>query len=125
MANLKQFENQQYLNIETFRKSGVGVKTPVWFAQDGDILYIWTDPESGKAKRIRNNPGVKIVPCKAEGTPVGDWVPAKATIDDSPEGIEHTQNLFKKKYGMMFRMFNFSGKIRGAKLTSIRVQLEA
>jgi hypothetical protein len=27
---------QQYLNIETFRKNGQGVKTPVWFVEDGD-----------------------------------------------------------------------------------------
>ena len=30
-----QFIKQKYLNIETFRKSGIGVKTPVWFAQAG------------------------------------------------------------------------------------------
>ena len=36
---LKQFEKQQFLNIETFRKNRQGVKTPVWFAQDGDRLH--------------------------------------------------------------------------------------
>jgi hypothetical protein len=40
------FQNQQYLSLETFRKNGQGVKTPVWFAQDGEVLYIWTQTDS-------------------------------------------------------------------------------
>jgi len=28
-----QFAKAKYLNLETFRKSGIGVRTPVWFAQ--------------------------------------------------------------------------------------------
>ena len=46
---LEEFENQKYINLETFRKSGVGVKTPVWFVQDRDVLYVWTQADSWKA----------------------------------------------------------------------------
>ena len=28
------FSGQRYLNLETFKKSGLGVKTPVWFAAE-------------------------------------------------------------------------------------------
>ena len=42
MNAFDQLKQQQYLNLETFRKSGVGVKTPVWFVQDGDTLYVRT-----------------------------------------------------------------------------------
>lgn len=28
------FAGQRYLNLDTFRKSGQGVKTPVWFAAE-------------------------------------------------------------------------------------------
>ena len=125
MSNaLELFENQQYLNIETFRKSGVGVKTPVWFARDGDALYIWTQADSGKAKRIRINPDVRIAPAKADGTPVGEWVPAKAHADASDEALSHVKRLLRKKYGASFTMFGLTGKMRGTKYTSIRVQVE-
>jgi hypothetical protein len=59
----KPFEKQKYLNIETFRKNGEGVRTPVWFVQDGEVLYARTIANSGKVKRIRNNGQVKIAPC--------------------------------------------------------------
>ena len=125
MSNaLAQFEKQQFLNIETFRKSGAGVKTPVWFARDGGALYIWTQTDSGKAKRIRINPDVRIAPAKADGTPVGEWVPAKAYADESDEALSHVKRLFKKKYGASFTTFGLMGKMRGAKYTSIRVQVE-
>ncbi len=32
------FDHQQYLNLETFRKNGAGVKTPVWFVEDGGTI---------------------------------------------------------------------------------------
>ena len=38
MNPLVPFADQQFLNLETFRKNGEGTKPPVWFVQDGDIL---------------------------------------------------------------------------------------
>lgn len=97
MKGIKQFENQQYLNIETFRKNGQGVKTPVWFAQDGETLRIWTQADAGKAKRIRRDGKVRIAPSTASGDPIGEWIDAHAAVLDSPEEVNHTAGLFKKK----------------------------
>jgi PPOX class probable F420-dependent enzyme len=103
--NLQPFEKQQYLNLETFRKNGQGVKTPVWFVQDGDALMIWTGANSGKAKRIRNNGKVRIVPSNASGSPSGEWVEAQAHVDDSSGTLAHVTQMFKKKYGLVFNFF--------------------
>ena len=72
------FTRQAYLNLETFRKSGAGVRTPVWFVQTGDTVYIRTAANSGKVKRIRNNHHVNIAPCKMNGDPLDEWLPALA-----------------------------------------------
>ena len=120
---LKQFEKQQYLNIETFRKNGQGVKTPVWFAQDGEALQVWTQAGSGKAKRIRNNGTVRVAPSTASGEPTGDWMDAHAQTNESPEAIKHVEKLMQKKYGVMFYIFGFLGKMRGgANYTAIKIQ---
>ena len=119
--NLKQFEKQQYINIETFRKNGQGVKTPVWFAQDGNALVIWTQDDSGKAKRIRNNEKVRVAPSTDSGEPVGEWVEAQARVDESGEAVSYTAKLFKQKYGFMFNVFAMLGKLRKAKYTAIKV----
>ena len=123
---LKQFEKQNYLNIETFRKSGQAVKTPVWFVEDEDALYVWTQTGSGKAKRIRNNGTVNIAPSTGSGEPVGEWLPARAQADESPTAIQRVEKLMKKKYGIMFNVFGFLGRLRmrgGAKYTAIKIQV--
>ncbi len=39
--NAAQFDGQNYISLETFRKSGLGVKTPVWFVlHDGPVIRI-------------------------------------------------------------------------------------
>lgn len=119
---LKQFEKQQYLNIETFRKNGEGVKTPVWFARDGETLHVWTQAGTGKAKRIRNNGAVRIAPCTPSGELLGEWQDAHAKTDESPEAIKHVEKLMQKKYGVMFYIFGFIGRMRGgAKYTAIAI----
>jgi len=106
-TQLDQFQNHPYLNIETFRKNGEGVKTPVWFAQDGDTVHVWTQASSGKVKRIRRNGCVRIVPSTMSGEPLGDWIPAQARADDSPEAIQAIKKLMTRKYGLLFRIFEF------------------
>src|SRR5260370_23304631 len=76
------FAGHKYLNLETFKKSGQGVKTPVWFAAEPSVeldsndakLYVYTIGVSGKVKRIRNNPRVNVAPCDMRGELKGGWV---------------------------------------------------
>lgn len=118
----EQFEDQQFLNIETFRKNGEGVKTPVWFVEEGDAFYVWTVANSWKAKRIRNNGTVKITPSTASGEPVGKWVDAYAKADASPEALKYVTKLLKKKYGLAFNGFQMMGKLRKEKYTTIKIE---
>jgi hypothetical protein len=70
----------KYIDLVTFRKTGVPVHTPVWFAEGDDRLYIFTNPNAGKMKRIRNNPRVEIAPSTIRGKPRGNHVAAVARI---------------------------------------------
>ena len=123
MSGLQSFDKQQYLSLETFRKNGNGVKTPVWFAQEGEQLFIWTESTSGKAKRIRNTATVKVAPSKGDGTPVGEWLAASAVVDESEAALQHVKGLMSKKYGFAFGFFELLGKLRRAKHTSIQVEV--
>ncbi len=99
------FAGHKYLNLETFKKSGEGVKTPVWFAAEPSAsldsgrakLYLYTIGVSGKVKRVRNNPRVKIAPCDMRGGVLGDWVEARAEIVTGEEAA-HGTRLLNKKY---------------------------
>ncbi len=100
---LAQFTGKKYINIETYRKTGDPVRTPVWFVEQNGELFIRTDSRTGKVKRIRNNPRVRVVNCSAAGTPEGSWLEGEARLTDQGTA-EHVFTLLKKKYGITYRM---------------------
>jgi uncharacterized protein len=112
---------QQFINLETIRKSGVGVKTPVWFALDGEQMYVRTIENSGKVKRIRNNGRVNVAPCKADGTLLGDWIPAVARQVKDEETGQKIDRLLDKKYGLMKKMFAAASALQGKKYTVLEI----
>ena len=63
----------RYVNLETFRKNGSGVQTPVWVAPDGKELVIFTNGDSYKVKRLRRNSSVRIAECGVRGSLKGPW----------------------------------------------------
>jgi uncharacterized protein len=96
---------KKYLNLETYRISGKGVRTPVWFAAApmdtlGAVtpeLYVYTTADSGKAKRIRHSGVVKIAPCDARGNIAGPWIDARAEIVTGEE-FDRGMRLIDRKY---------------------------
>lgn len=101
----------QYMRLTTFRKSGEPVPTPVWFAQVGDHLYVTTDGESGKVRRIRNNAQVEVAPCDMQGKPLGDSAEAMARVLGAEEEAV-AQAALKRKYGLQFHLFGAFGSLR-------------
>src|SRR2546428_96987 len=60
--DIAQFDRHRYISLTTFRRSGVEVRTPVWFeARDGK-LYIFTAGGGGQNKRFRPSPRARPPP---------------------------------------------------------------
>ena len=94
--------NAQYLNLATFRKDGTEVHTPVWFAQEGDTYYLFSNGDAGKVKRLRNSPRARAAPCDVRGKLLGDWQEGQATLLAGPEA-EHAHRALRRKYGFCRR----------------------
>ena len=122
-GNLDQFTNKKYLNLESFRKSGKAVATPVWFAEAGGELFIYSLADAGKVKRIRNNPRVRIVPCDMRGKPEGEWIEARARIITGAEA-DTANHLLTRKYGLLKRIGNLFSKIMNRKRDVIAIRPE-
>lgn len=101
-----QLQGHQYLSLTTYRKSGEGVASPVWFAIDGDRLYIVTGQGTGKVKRVRNNPRVTMVASDGRGQPVpgAPTLEGLATIIPMEPGGRGDRAL-RAKYRWVYRMF--------------------
>ena len=98
---------EKYINLETYRKNGQGVRTPVWFVErdkdDGSVLYVRTSDDTGKYKRVRKNPLVQIAPCDMRGTVKGKWIKGEARIASEEEKLKAFKML-EKKYGLLYKM---------------------
>ncbi len=116
---LEQFAGQNYLSLETFKRNGEGVKTPVWFVQAGDVLYVYTDADSWKVRRIRNNPRVRVAVCTVRGRVTGPGVDMKASFVDGHE--RHAADaLLNRKY-FLKRIGNLFSKVAGRSRAMIRI----
>jgi PPOX class probable F420-dependent enzyme len=114
----------KYLNLESFKRDGTPVQTPVWFAEDHGILYVYTLANAGKVKRIRRNPHIHIAPCTVRGTVIGPWVEAEATIVDATTAA-HGHALLRHKYGWMKRMGDLISRIMHRERVVIAIRFPA
>lgn len=114
-----------YINVETFKKDGGGVKTPVWFVIVNDAVYVFTDGSSYKVKRLRRDPRAKIAGCNASGkTILTDWFDAKGTILDAGPEVDAAYAALGQKYGWQFKMLTIGARISGSvkRRTMLRFQ---
>jgi PPOX class probable F420-dependent enzyme len=119
---LHQFANQKYLNLETYRKDGTPVATPMWFAEHQGLLYVYSRADAGKVKRIRQNPSVRVVPSTVSGTPRGDWVDGTVRIVDGLEATSGHQWL-NAKYGWVKRIGDVFSQLKRTKRVVMAIKV--
>jgi PPOX class probable F420-dependent enzyme len=117
------FAGRKYLSLESLRKNGQAVRTPVWFAEAGGVFYVYSVADSGKVKRIRNNPRIRVAPCGARGNVRGEWVPATARLLEGQQA-KHANDLLNAKYGIQKRILDFFAKLRPRKRAYLAITLD-
>jgi len=111
---LSALRGERYLNLETFKRDGSGVKTPVWFAHVDDRLVIFTESKSYKVKRLRRNTKVRVAACGARGAIKGPWFEGTGTlVNDDPGREKVAYDALLAKYGWQMRLTNFASRVAG------------
>ena len=119
---LARFANQRYVNLESFRKNGQGIRTPLWFVEAQGVLYMRTPAQSAKVKRIRNNPHVRLVPSDVRGNPEGVWIDGEARLIEAAEA-EWVNQLVKRKYGLFKWLIDIRSRLKGTQYVVIAVHV--
>jgi len=89
----------KYVSLTTYRKDGTAVAAPVWQATSGDRMYIVSDADAWKVKRIRRDSRVRVTVCDfrgriAEGAPTAEGT---AHLLDE-DGTRTARALVARKY---------------------------
>jgi len=122
MLDTQAIKDKKYISIETYRKNKESVRVPVWFVVLDGIIHVITREDTGKIKRIRNNPSVSIALCTFNGKPLGEWFSGTAKFVDD-ETSNAAIELRKKKYGFMERIARFASRKKG-KLVVFSIELK-
>jgi hypothetical protein len=95
--------------LETQRRDGSWVPTPVNPLVERDHVFFRTWAESGKAKRLRNRHDVRLTPSTARGRPTGGKLTGHARLLDADES-QHAASLLNHRYpvlqGVLVRSFH-------------------
>ena len=112
--------DHKYVSLVTFRKSGEGVPTAVWVARDGDSLIVTTVEGTGKVKRLRNDPRVRLAPCSVSGKVAFDavWVDATAAVEAM---TPKSSDALAAKYRIAYRLNEWMRFRRQTAETKVRV----
>ena len=111
---LQELGNPKYIALETFRKNGQAVKTPVWtVAKDGKLL-VWTQGDSWKVKRARSDSRVRVAKCDMRGNVEGPWVDGVVTsISDDEQVKKSMASGLRKKYPFLVAFVTLVAILRG------------
>jgi uncharacterized protein len=112
----------KYCLLVTFRRSGEPVPTPVWFGLDREgRLYVRTESDAGKVKRIRADGRARVCPASVRGRPEGPLAEGTARIL-APEERARAESALKANYGLGRRLYErLLGGALGADTTYLEV----
>ena len=86
--------------LQTRKRDGTWVKTPVNVVTDGDHAYFRTWRPSGKQKRLHNFPEVKLAASTLRGKPKGPTVDGRARQLEGTEA-DHARALIETRFPVM------------------------
>jgi PPOX class probable F420-dependent enzyme len=107
MSVVGEIGRSRYVSLITYRKDGTEVATPVWHVLKGDELFIVSDAQAGKVKRIRNNSHVVVTVCDVRGRIAPNAPSAQGTarlLDEA--GTQTARSLLAGRY-LLSRMGNW------------------
>ena len=116
-------DGEKYINLETFKKDGNGVKTPVWAAPLDGKLVVFSAGDAFKVKRLRRDPRIRAAACDVRGNVRGPWYAGTGRVVEDPAHIERMLGALGKKYGWMMAVGNVMAKVAGRYKTRAYLEL--
>ena len=123
MTALGDVATAKYVLLTTYRKDGTPVSTPVWGVARDDKLYVWTETESWKVKRLRRNPAVTVQACDMRGkTTRGNLVKGSARLLDAAE-TERVRGWVRRKYWLTAPLLVLASNLTRGKAGTIGIEI--
>ena len=123
-SSLEALDRERYLSLATFRRDGRAVETPVWFALAGGRLYVFSEGDAGKVKRLRNDRRVRVAPCSVRGRVRGAWREGRGRRIDDPSAVARAYAALRRKYGWQMAVADALSRLSGRYAKRAILELE-
>ncbi len=117
------FADEPYINLETFKRDGNGVKTPVWAAPLDGVLVVFSAGNAFKVKRLQRDPRIRVAACDVRGNVRGEWREGTGRVVADAAWITRAHAALRKKYGWMMAMGDFFASLTGRKAKRAYLEL--
>ena len=131
MAPAKNLDRElgSYISLRTYKKDGTAVDTPVWFAEGSGKLYVFTEADSYKVKRLRRDTRVQVAACGMTGSVSGAWLDGHARVVEGRRLVDRAYAALHAKYGWQMRLVDLlsrlAGRIHNRSILEIELQRRA
>jgi PPOX class probable F420-dependent enzyme len=117
VSGFEHLRAHKYCLLVTYRKNGAAVPTPVWFGMRDGVVYVRSEGDVAKVKRIRNDPRARVAPCTIRGRPLGPPADGRARILEKGSQEEHVaETALREHYGLERRIYE---RVAGTLTTSL------
>lgn len=113
MSGFDHLRGRKYCLLVTYRRTGEAVPTPVWFGLGEETLYVRTEADAAKVKRIRNDPRARVAPCTARGKPLGPPAEGRARVLDEQREVAAAEAALGANYGLGRKLYERAGGALG------------
>lgn len=121
VSGFEHLRGHKYCLLVSYRRSGEPVPTPVWFGLADGKLYVRSEADVAKVKRIANDPRVRVAPCTVRGKPLGLPAEARARVLDQPSDEETAEAALQGNYGLGRRVYEGAGGALGVETVYLEI----
>jgi len=121
VSGFEHLRGHKYCLLVTHKRSGEAVPTPVWFGLGDGKLYVRSEADVAKVKRIRNDPRVRVAPCSVRGKPLGPPAEARARVLEQPDDCERAEAALQANYGLGRKVYERAGGAFGVETVYLEI----
>ncbi len=120
-ADFRHLGGYKYCLLVTYKRSGEAVPTPVWFGLADGRLYVRSEADLSKVRRIANDPRVRVAPCTARGKPLGPPADGLARVLIEQSDADRAEAALNSNYGFGRALYKRAGSALGAETVYLEI----
>jgi uncharacterized protein len=113
VSGFEHLRGHKYCLLVSYKRSGEAVPTAVWFGLGDGKLYVRSEADVAKVKRIRNHPQVRLAPCTVRGKPLGPPAEGRARVLEQPGEEQRAEAALQTNYGLGRKLYEGAGGALG------------